>query len=71
MIEKLEARVKALITDLDMEQRFKSDLVKNLRKSERRLKEVEFQFEEERKNNERFQVRFMSFWCQHIAITRA
>ncbi len=56
MIEKLEARVKALIADLDMEQRFKSDLVKNLRKSERRMREMEFQLEEEHKNNERFQV---------------
>ena len=56
-IEKLEAQVLNLHSELDLEQKFKSDLSKNLRKTERKFRECEFQLEEERKASERLQVR--------------
>ena len=57
MIDKLEHRVKNLNEELDTEQRFKADLTKNMRKAERKYREMEFQFEEEKKTSERLQVR--------------
>ena len=57
MIDKLEHRVKNLNEELDTEQRFKADLTKNMRKAERKFREMEFQFEEEKKTSERLQVR--------------
>ena len=57
-IEKLEAQVLNLHIELDQEQKFKSDLTKNLRKTERRFRECEFQLEEERKSGARLQVSF-------------
>ena len=56
LIEKLEHQVKNLNEELDHEQRFKADLTKNLRKAERKYREMEFQFEEERKLTDRLQV---------------
>ena len=56
LIEKLEHQVKNLNEELDHEQRFKADLTKNLRKAERKYREMEFQFEEERKITDRLQV---------------
>ena len=41
--------------ELDGEQRRHADAQKNLRKSERRIKELSFQAEEDRKNHERMQ----------------
>ena len=56
LIEKLEHQVRNLNEELDHEQRFKADLTKNLRKAERRYREMEFQFEEEKKLTDRLQV---------------
>jgi chromosome segregation ATPase len=55
MIAKLEERVRGLEHELDNEQRRGADAQKNLRKSERRIKELAFQAEEDRKNHERMQ----------------
>jgi len=54
-IAKLEDRVRALETELDGEQRRHADAQKNLRKGDRRVKELSFQAEEDRKNHERMQ----------------
>ncbi len=40
---KLEAKIKELESELDQEQRRLTDTTKSLRKSERRIKELEFQ----------------------------
>ena len=40
---KMESRIKELEAELDSEQRRLADAVKNLRKSERKIKEMEFQ----------------------------
>ena len=56
LIEKLEHQVRNLNEELDHEQRFKADLTKNLRKAERKYREMEFQFEEEKKLTDRLQV---------------
>ena len=56
LIEKLEYQVRNLNEELDHEQRFKADLTKNLRKAERKYREMEFQFEEEKKLTDRLQV---------------
>ncbi len=40
---KLEAKIKELEAELDQEQRRLTDTTKSLRKSERRIKELEFQ----------------------------
>merc|ERR1739838_214963 len=55
IIAKLEARVSELETELDAEQRRHAETGKNLRKTDRRLKELAFQAEEDRKNMERMQ----------------
>jgi predicted RNase H-like nuclease (RuvC/YqgF family) len=60
-IEKLEAKVRGLTTDLDCEHRWKTEYMKNFRKAERRLKEIEFQLEEERKSYEKLQVKAKNF----------
>lgn len=49
---KMEARIKELENELDAEQRRLGDASKNLRKGERKLKELEFQEEEDRKQHE-------------------
>ena len=60
IIEQLEAKVKSLVNNLDNEIRTKNDYAKNWRRSDRKLKELEFQHEEECKNYERVQVRYTS-----------
>merc|ERR1711970_676067 len=55
IIAKLETRVRELETELDAEQRRHAETGKNLRKTDRRLKELAFQAEEDRKNMERMQ----------------
>merc|ERR1712121_205411 len=55
IVAKLETRVRELETELDAEQRRHQDTAKNLRKTDRRLKELAFQAEEDRKNMERMQ----------------
>ncbi|MEQ2262800.1 Myosin-7, partial [Xenotaenia resolanae] len=54
-IQKLEARIKELETEVEAEQRRSSDSVKGIRKYERRIKELTYQTEEDRKNLSRLQ----------------
>ncbi|XP_056290565.1 myosin-6-like [Pseudoliparis swirei] len=54
-IQKLEARVKELENEVDMEQKRSSDAVKGIRKYERRIKELTYQTEEDKKNLSRLQ----------------
>ena len=62
LIEKLEHQVRNLNEELDTEQRFKADLTKNMRKSERRYREIEFQHEEEKKITVSDVVKQQSSW---------
>ncbi|XP_071106373.1 myosin heavy chain, striated muscle-like isoform X2 [Haliotis cracherodii] len=54
-IQKLEQRVRTVETDLEKEQQRHAETTKNSRHHERRMKELAFQIEEERKNQERMQ----------------
>ncbi|OCT60819.1 myosin-4 [Xenopus laevis] len=54
-LQKLEARVRELENDLDLEQRRGSDAIKGVRKYERRVKELTYQSEEDKKNVFRLQ----------------
>uniref|UniRef100_A0AAZ3QXL1 Myosin-7B n=1 Tax=Oncorhynchus tshawytscha TaxID=74940 RepID=A0AAZ3QXL1_ONCTS len=54
-IQKLEARVRELETEVESEQRRSGDSVKGVRKYERRIKELTYQTEEDRKNLSRLQ----------------
>uniref|UniRef100_A0A914HJT9 Myosin-3 n=1 Tax=Globodera rostochiensis TaxID=31243 RepID=A0A914HJT9_GLORO len=53
IIAKLEERIRALEQELDGEQRRHQETDKNYRKAERRVKELDFQVEEDKKNAER------------------
>merc|ERR1712055_1079397 len=55
-IAKMETRVRELESELDAESRRCSDAQKNLRKSERYIKELSYTQDEDRKNHERMQV---------------
>merc|ERR1712088_290751 len=55
-MSKMETRVRELESELDAENRRLGDAQKNLRKSERRVKELTYTQEEDRKNNERMQA---------------
>lgn len=52
-ISKLEERIRILEQDLDCEQRRHQDTQKGQTRAERRIKELEFQIEEDKKNVER------------------
>merc|ERR1711953_332595 len=52
---KMETRVRELESEMDAENRRCSDAQKNLRKSERHIKELAYQQDEDRKNHERMQ----------------
>merc|ERR1712121_359797 len=54
-IAKMETRVRELESELDAESRRCNDAQKNLRKSERHIKELNYQQDEDRKNHERMQ----------------
>ncbi|XP_072308461.1 myosin heavy chain, fast skeletal muscle [Eucyclogobius newberryi] len=54
-LQKLEARVRELESEVDAEQRRGADAVKGLRKYERRVKELSYQTEEDKKNINRLQ----------------
>ncbi|WAR11053.1 MYS-like protein [Mya arenaria] len=54
-LAKLESRVTELEAELDSEQRRHAETQKNARKADRRLKELAFQVDEDRKNQERLQ----------------
>jgi len=55
MIQKLEQRVRELEAELDSEQRRHAETLKGARKQDRRLKDLAFQTEEDRKSQERLQ----------------
>ena len=55
-MNKMESRIRELETEIDSENRRFADTQKNLRKSERRIKELTYAADEDRKNNERMQV---------------
>ncbi|VTJ66226.1 Hypothetical predicted protein [Marmota monax] len=54
-LQKLEARVRELENELEVEQKRNAESVKGMRKSERRIKELTYQTEEDRKNLLRLQ----------------
>merc|ERR1719277_440014 len=54
-ISKMETRIRELESELDAENRRLGDAQKNLRKSERHVKELTYTQDEDRKNNERMQ----------------
>merc|ERR1712121_616753 len=53
---KMETRIRELESDLDAEGRRNADVAKNLRKSERTIKELVFPADEDKKNHERMQA---------------
>merc|ERR1719342_1131053 len=53
---KMETRIRELESEMDAETRRFGDVSKNLRKSERSIKELTFAADEDRKNHERIQV---------------
>merc|ERR1711862_853159 len=53
---KMETRIRELESELDAETRRFGDVTKNLRKSERTIKELTFASDEDRKNHERMQA---------------
>merc|ERR1719330_1280669 len=55
-MNKMETRIRELESELDAENRRLSDATKNLRKSERRIKEMTYASDEDRKNHERMQA---------------
>merc|ERR1719153_1471248 len=52
---KMETRIRELESEMDAENRRLGDAQKNLRRSERRIKELTFASDEDRKNSERMQ----------------
>ena len=52
---KMETRIRELESEMDAENRRCTDAQKNLRKSERHIKELTYQQDEDRKNHERMQ----------------
>lgn len=53
--QKMESRIKELESELDSEQRRLGDSMKNLKKNERKIKEMDFQEAEDRKQHEHMQ----------------
>merc|ERR1719195_2276881 len=53
---KMDTRIRELESELDAENRRMADAQKNLRKSERKIKELTYQQDEDRKNYERMQA---------------
>ena len=54
-MNKMETRIRELESEMDAENRRLGDAQKNLRRSERRIKELTFASDEDRKNHERMQ----------------
>ena len=52
---KMDTRIRELESELDAENRRMADAQKNMRKSERKIKELSYQQDEDRKNHERMQ----------------
>merc|ERR1712217_770365 len=53
---RMDTRIRELESELDAESRRNADSQKNLRKSERKIKELTYSQEEDRKNHERMQA---------------
>merc|ERR1719251_400605 len=53
---RMDTRIRELESEMDAENRRNADSLKNLRKSERKIKELSFSQEEDRKNHERMQA---------------
>ena len=53
---KMETRIRELESELDAESRRNGDIIKNLRKAERSIKELSFTSDEDKKNHERMQA---------------
>merc|ERR1719215_1357100 len=53
---KMETRIRELESELDAESRRYADATKNLRKTERKIKELTFAADEDKKNHERMQA---------------
>merc|ERR1711922_57880 len=53
---RMDTRIRELESELDAENRRRADSQKNLRKSERKIKELAYQQDEDRKNHERMQA---------------
>merc|ERR1739836_175331 len=53
---RMDTRIRELESEMDAENRRNADSLKNLRKSERRIKELTYSQEEDRKNHERMQA---------------
>merc|ERR1711894_726758 len=54
-MNKMDTRIRELESEMDAENRRMADAQKNLRKSERRIKEMTYGSDEDRKNHERMQ----------------
>merc|ERR1719510_1230818 len=54
-MNKMDTRIRELESELDAENRRQADALKNLRRSERRINELTFAGDEDRKNHERMQ----------------
>merc|ERR1712241_499282 len=52
---RMDTRIRELESEMDAENRRNADSLKNLRKSERKIKELTYAQEEDRKNHERMQ----------------
>ena len=55
-MQKLEERIRELVCNIDDEERRKADSLKNLRKTERGVKEYIYRSGEDQKNSERIKV---------------
>ena len=55
-MNKMDTRIRELEAEVDAENRRSADSCKNLRKSERRIKELSYASDEDRKNHERMQA---------------
>ena len=55
-VSKMETRIRELESELDSEHRRCADAQKNLRRGERKIKELTYQQDEDRKNHERMQA---------------
>ena len=51
----MDTHIRELVSEMDAETRRNADSQKNLRKSERKIKELSYQQDEDRKNHERMQ----------------
>merc|ERR1712036_138188 len=55
-MNKMDTRIRELESELDAENRRQADALKNLRRSERRIKELVYQQDEDKKNHERMEA---------------